>query len=93
MTLIDHLLLFAATFSNVFLLGFNSKNIHQSRYVSAFIVSWGITIAQYFFVRYAAHNGGLEFIMISGLGGSLGIVTAIFLHDCMHGNRNVTERR
>ena len=88
----DHILLFIATFSNVFLLGFNSKNIQHSRYVSAFIVSWGITLAQYFFVKYAASDGGLIFILVSGMGGALGIVTAIFVHDHLHGKYHATAR-
>ena len=77
----DHLLLFVSTFANVFLLGFNSKNIMHSRYVLAFFTSLGITLAQYFFVRYAAEGGGLTFLMISGAGGSLGIISAIWIHD------------
>lgn len=92
MTPFDHLLLFAATFSNVFLLGFNSKNVHQSRYVSAFFVSWGITLAQYFFVKYAASDGGLIFILVSGTGGGLGIVCAILMHDYLHGGKDASAR-
>lgn len=81
MELIDHAILFLSTFFNVFLLGFNSKNVHQSRYFLAFAASWGITVAQYFFVRYAVSGDGMLFIVISGLGGSLGIVSAIYIHD------------
>ena len=81
MGILDHGILFASTFFNVFLLGFNSKNVHQSRYFLAFITSWGITVAQYFFVRYAMAGDGFLFIGVSGIGGSLGIVAAIFIHD------------
>lgn len=81
MELFDYLLLFTAMYSNVFLLGYNQKNVQHSRYVSAFFVSCGITIAQYFFIKYAAGDGGLAFIVVSGLGGGLGIVSAIFVHD------------
>jgi len=81
MGLFDYALLFICTYAYVFLLGFNSKNVQQSRYMSAFFVSWGITISNYFFVTYAASEGGLIFILVSGLGGSLGIVTAIYIHD------------
>ena len=81
MGLHDYLLLFICTFAYVFLLGFNSKNVQHSRYVMAFMVSWGITISNYFFVIYAANEGGVEFILVSGLGGSLGIVSAIYIHD------------
>lgn len=84
MELIDHFLLFSSTFANVFLLGFQSKNVMRSRYKLAAMTSLGITIAQYFFVRYAAHDGGLMFLTVSGAGGSLGIVCAIAVHDWMH---------
>lgn len=81
MTFFDHAILFSATFANVFFLGFQSKNVNQSRYFMAFSTSWGITLAQYFFVKYAAGGGGLVFVGVAGVGGSLGIVAAIFLHD------------
>jgi len=81
MGLIDYAIIFGSTFFSVFLLGFNSKNVHQSRYFLAFLTSWGITAAQYFFAMYAANGGGLEFITVAGAGGSLGIVTAIYVHD------------
>lgn len=77
----DCIIVFASTFFNVFLLGFNSKNVHQSRYLLAFLTSWGITVAQYFFVKYATHGSGVEFVMVAGVGGSLGIVFAIIVHD------------
>ena len=88
MSLLDHLLLFGATFANVFLLGFQSKNVHRSRYLLAAVTSVGITIAQYFFVKYAANDGGLEFLMVSGAGGALGIVAAIAIHDWMELKRH-----
>ena len=87
MSLNDYLLLFTCTFAYVFLLGFNSKNVQHSHYVAAFFTSWGITISNYFFVTYAASEGGMIFILVSGLGGSLGIVSAIFIHDRQRGLR------
>lgn len=88
MTLLDHFILFSSSFANVFLLGFNSKNVHQSRYFLAFVTSWGITLAQYFFVKYAVAGDGLMFLGVSGVGGSLGIISAIFVHDYMHARTN-----
>ncbi|NQZ53232.1 MAG: hypothetical protein HRT93_03150 [Piscirickettsiaceae bacterium] len=81
MGLVDHGILFISTFFNVFLLGFNSKNVHQSRYLLAFVTSWGITVAGYFFVKYAVAGDGFLFIGVSGVGGSLGIIAAIYVHD------------
>lgn len=81
MTPIDNVLLFGSTFANVFLLGFQSKNVMHSRYVLAALTSIGITLAQYFFVRYAANGDGLLFLIVSGMGGSLGIMSAIWVHD------------
>lgn len=81
MGVLDGAVLFMAMFANVFFLGFNSKNVHQSRYVWAFCTSWGITVAQYFFVKYAVAGDGFMFIAVSGFGGSLGIIAAIAVHD------------
>jgi len=83
MDTLDHMILFTSSFANVFLLGFNSKNVQHSRYWMAFFTSWGITLAQYFFVKYAANDGGALFLAISGTGGALGIVSAIFVHNWM----------
>lgn len=88
MTLVDIFIIYSATFSNVFLLGFQSKNVHKSRYFLAFLTSIGITLAQYFFVRYGANEqNGMLFLVIAGLGGGMGIVFAIYLHDVMEGEK------
>lgn len=87
MTLLVGIVVFFSTFANVFLLGFNSKNVHQSRYLAAFITSWGITFSQYIFVTHAVKSGGWPFLLISGLGGSIGITLAIFIHDFTIGKR------
>lgn len=83
MELIDYFIIFWASFFNVFLLGFQSKNVHQSRYILAWFTTWGITLAQYYFARYAAIEGGHEFLLTAGIGGSLGIICAIADHDRM----------
>lgn len=88
MGLLDNAILFAASFCNVFLLGFQSKNVQRSRYFLAAVTSAGITLAQYFFVRYAAHGEGTTFLLVSGLAGVLGILAAIRLHDYMHARQN-----
>lgn len=80
---IDHLLLAISSFANVFLLGFQSKNVQHSRYWMAAFTSVGICLAQYFFARYAAHGEGWMFLAVSGPAGALGIVIAIKVHDLM----------
>lgn len=84
MTLLDGVLIFSAAFANVFLLGFNSKNVQKSKYWLAFVTSFGITLAQYLFVKYASTGGGPLFLTVSGFGGALGIVSAIWVHNNMH---------
>lgn len=81
MSLIDYFAIFGATFATVFLLGFQSKNVHQSRYALAALTSFCIGLSQYVFIRYAISTEGAVFIVTSGLGGSVGIVTAIYTHD------------
>lgn len=81
MTSLEMFILFVATFANVFLLGFQSKNVHQSRYVMAACTSFGISLANYVFVKMAVDGNSLTFIVTSGLGGSLGIMMAIWVHD------------
>ena len=87
MGLVDHAILFASSFFNVFLLGFQSKNVQHSRYLAAALTSVGITVAQYFFARYAAHGKGAEFLLVSGTAGASGIVTAIAVHNWLFKRR------
>lgn len=81
MTLLDGIAIFTSTFATVFLLGFQSKNVHQSRYVLAALTSFCIGLSQYVFIRYAISTEGLAFVLTSGTGGAAGIVTAIYTHD------------
>lgn len=81
MTLMSFVIIFVTTFVSVFLLGFQSKNVHQSRYALAALTSSGIALTQYVFIRYAMTTEGLLFVLTSALGGSAGIVTAIYTHD------------
>lgn len=93
MTILEMLVLFVATFANVFLLGFQSKNVHQSRYIMAACTSFGISLANYVFVKMAVDGNSLAFIVTSGLGGSLGIMMAIWAHDKFVGAEKVIPKK
>jgi len=85
------LMVFLAAFSNVLLLGFQSKLMRDDRWFFSFFTSWGITFAQVAGVWAIANNtlGMPLLIFISGWGGSLGIVSAHFLYqmyDCRKNN-------
>lgn len=76
-----YLALWFSSFLNVFLLGSQSKNVMHSRYLAAAATSFGITIAQFFFVRVAATGDPITAIAVSGSAGSFGICAAIFISD------------
>lgn len=80
MTAYDYLLMFVSSFFVVFLLGLQSKNVNQSRYVAAIITSFGISLAQFFFVKYAA-NGDYIVFMVCAIGGCMGIAFSIWFYD------------
>ena len=77
---LDYVAMFVSSFVVVFLLGLQSKNVNKSRYVAAAITSVGISIAQFAFVKYAA-NGNWLVLIISALGGAMGIAFSIYVHD------------
>jgi hypothetical protein len=74
-------LLFIATFGNVFLLGFSSQIVRDQKIALAFTVSWGITWCQFMFARISAHTTDADLaLIVSGWGGSLGIVSSILFY-------------
>lgn len=79
-SLFDVLCMFWGNFFLVFLLGIQSKNVNQSRYVAAMVTSAGISVAQAVFIKYVA-TGSLVNFSICALGGAIGIASAIFFHD------------
>ena len=48
--------------------------------MAAAITSVGISVAQFAFVKYAA-NGNWLVLIISALGGAMGIAFSIYVHD------------
>lgn len=80
MNLFDGLTLFASSFFVVFLLGIQSKNVMNSRYVAAMVTSFGISVSNFLFVKYVSQGGFVEF-WVAAVGGMLGIASSILLYD------------
>lgn len=76
----DYAAMYVSSFVVVFLLGLQSKNVNRSRYVAAALTSIGISLSQFVFVKYAA-NGSYFVLFVMALGGAMGIVTSIYVHD------------
>lgn len=77
------LAVFSAAYATVMLLGLQSKLMRDNKWQLSFCTSWLITFAQTGSV-YAIANNALPiagYLFFSGLGGSVGIVTAHFVYD------------
>lgn len=74
--------MFVASFAMVFLMGLQSKNVNQSRYLAAALTSMGILGTQFLFTKIAAHGGLHEFLAI-GIGGAAGVTASIWVHDTL----------
>jgi hypothetical protein len=80
LSLADAAIIFAGAFTVVFLLGLQSRNVVAGRYGAAVMTSAGISLSQFIFVKYAA-SGSLAVLLISTLGGCLGIASAIWFYQ------------
>lgn len=74
----DVLAMLLGSFIVVFLLGLQSRNVIAGRYISAMVTSVGISGSQFIFVKYA-YTGSLWVLLISSLGGCLGIASSIWV--------------
>ena len=83
MTYLDYGVMFSASFMLVFLLGFQSKNVQHSRYIAAIVTSFGISVANFLFVKYAVAADLVTFF-VCAVGGCLGISLSIWISDRMH---------
>lgn len=75
-------MVFVSAYFQVFLLGLNSKLLRDDRIAAGFVVSWMITLAQFAYI-WAVANSKIEtvpFLIISGLGGSIGITSAQYFY-------------
>ena len=77
------IMVFAAAYFCVLLLGFQSKLMRDNRWKTCFFTSWLITFAQTATTWAIANNhlGITLLVFISGWGGSLGIISAHFVYD------------
>ena len=85
-TTIDFLTMFWSNFFVVFLLGLQSKNVNQGRYLAAIVTSLSISVANFIFVKYAVAGSYLAFFVCAA-GGCSGIAFSIWFY------KNVVERR
>lgn len=83
---LNYLLMFGSSFFMVFLLGLQSKNVNQGHYLAAIITSFGISVANFLFVKYAAAGDYLVFA-VCATGGCCGIAASIWFY------KHVIERR
>lgn len=76
------IIVFFASFFLVFLLGFQQLNVTHRKYVLAAITSIGMTLSNYLLFKVLP-EGGLDLVQFFfyALGGSLGIVIAMWSHD------------
>lgn len=81
--ILSALLTFFAAFFTVMLLGLNSKILRDDRVLAAFVVSWGITLAQTATTYVIAHSmlPIHWYLLIAGSGGSIGIVSSHYLYN------------
>jgi len=86
----DFVILFFASFLLVGLLGLQSKNVQGSKYLAAAMTSIAITVANFFFIRLVVNDAGYTTLVVAGLGGALGIVSAIYLYDRANKKKVVT---
>lgn len=80
MTYSESALVFFGAFISVFLLGLQSKNVNQGRYLAAVVTSFGISVSQFIFIKYAA-AGSLVVFALSAAGGCLGITCSIWFYQ------------
>jgi hypothetical protein len=79
-TILHGALFFIATFAQVFLLGFQSRNVNTGQYVAASCTSFMIGAAQIFTVRTIALANPWVAFSITSVAGPSAIVSAMFVH-------------
>ena len=78
-TFLEYLLMFVGSFVLVFLLGIQSRNVVAGRYLAAVATSFGISVSQFIFVKFAA-AGSYDVFFVNAAGGCLGIAGSIFFY-------------
>lgn len=78
-TLAEYAVMFVTNLVLVFLLGLQSKNVNAGRYMAAVATSFGISVANFTFVKYAA-TGSYDVFAVSAAGGCTGIALSIWFY-------------
>ena len=78
-TALDLLTMFWSNFFIVFLLGLQSKNVNRGHYFLAVVTSFGISVSQFIFVKYAA-TGSYTAFALCAAGGCCGIAFSIWFY-------------
>lgn len=86
LALTDYALMFVGSFVLVFLLGIQSRNVVAGRYLAAIITSFGISVSNFIFVKYAA-TGSYDVFFVNAVGGCLGIAGSILF------SKRILERK
>lgn len=76
----DYVTMFISSLIVVFLLGLQSRNVNAGRYMSAVATSFGISVSQFIFVKYAA-QGSYDVLAATAAGGCIGIAGSIYVYS------------
>jgi hypothetical protein len=85
-TMAEYFLMFASSFFTVFLLGLQSRNVNTANYLAAIVTSFGISIANFTFVKFVA-TGSYDVFVVCATGGCMGIASSIWFY------KNLMERK
>jgi uncharacterized membrane protein YfcA len=72
--------IFISSMALTMLLGFQSKNVNQSKIVAAIFTSIGISICNLIFVKVALNQDLLQVLLLI-CGSAIGIALSIIIHD------------
>lgn len=81
-TFLEYLLMFCGSFVLVFLLGIQSRNVVAGRYFAAVATSFGISVSNFIFVKFAA-AGSYDVFFVNATGGCLGIACSILFYQTL----------
>lgn len=77
---LEYCLMFCGSFVLVFLLGIQSRNVVAGRYFAAIATSFGISVSNFIFVKFAA-VGSYDVFFVNAVGGCLGIAGSIYFYQ------------
>lgn len=86
------ILLFISSFLAVFLLGFQQLNVAGNHYISAVIVSFGISGCQIFLWRTIGDADSIG-VLVTMAGGAFGIISAMYFHPKIFASIKLTQSK